>query len=349
MTRSETQANRPPLFSLSALLSFLLATLLVGLLVMRLTASDLSATFTATAAILVFVLGFACGQVIRWRFRLSLRATFVAFTLSIVMCGFLANRIFTARHQRRVVQSINHAGGQVSYEISKDSIGKGWFRTTNGLPLPNWLIDVFGIDFFSNIWTIYFGDELTIDTDLSGVDFHDIENVHFYQSRLSQQSLARIGRLDQLETLCLEDVNLSDDDLKHLINLKDLKNLFVGGNRNLTDPAFSHLGQLKSLENLWLNATGIRLTESLDEAAFSNLRSLSLHGSAITDSEIKNICGLTKLESLQLSNTQVTDVGLPDLGELKNLRHLTLYGTTVTGEGVARLQKLLPKCEIYTD
>ena len=349
MNDSTQQASRQPLFSLAVLLLVLLTAIVVFAAFIRIAAPDWPPTLSISMATFVFLVGFSTGQLIRWRFRMSLRATFLLFTVLIVICGAIASRSFQARSQRRAVSSIVQSGGHVSYTLSKDSIGQGWFRSSSGLPLPNWLIDVFGMDFFANVWGIYFGDNVSKKDDLSGVDFLDVDDVRFYQSRLSDAALTRIGSLDHLKTLGLRRVDLKDEDLSFLSELKKLEALFIDGNPKITDEAFAYLADLESLEHLWLDSTSVSLAEAIDGRAFRRLKSLNLGGTLVTDAQIKNLKLLTNLESLQFSRNQLTDDGIQELGELKKLRHLTLYNTPVTSEGVARLKEKLPNCEIYID
>jgi len=56
---------------------------------------------------------------------------------------------------------------------------------------------------------------------------------------------------------------------------------------------------------------------------------------------------LAGLQELWLPSTPVTDAGLDHLHGLAGLQYLQLGDTQVTDAGVAKLRKVLPKCEIY--
>jgi hypothetical protein len=79
-----------------------------------------------------------------------------------------------------------------------------------------------------------------------------------------------------------------------------------------------------------------------------HLRTLDLRNSKVTDRGLRTVSALHWLLYLGLSGTGITDNGLRRLESLPNLKHLYLEDCPyITDEGVARLQKALPKCEIY--
>jgi len=80
-----------------------------------------------------------------------------------------------------------------------------------------------------------------------------------------------------------------------------------------------------------------------------DLESLTLEGSQISDHGLTRLAGLTRLKRLDLSSTKVSDFGLVHLQALPNLEDLDLCSSKVTEEGVAKLQRALPRCNIYRD
>jgi hypothetical protein len=85
-----------------------------------------------------------------------------------------------------------------------------------------------------------------------------------------------------------------------------------------------------------------------DLCELGGLEHLRLSQTWITDTGLRTVADLRGLTGLDLSMTAVTDVGLRHLESLRNLEILCLARCPhITDEGIARLQKALPKCEIY--
>jgi hypothetical protein len=133
-------------------------------------------------------------------------------------------------------------------------------------------------------------------------------------------ALPQLKKLPSLVAVNLGLCGLTDEDLKPLQDLHQVKNLLLNGNP-ITD---------KGLEQL---------------AGLTNLHELSLSDDrAVTDRGVEHLKGLTGLRLLSLDGTQVTDDGLAHLKGLTELRTLKLYATQVKGPGLAHLQGL-PKLE----
>ena len=116
---------------------------------------------------------------------------------------------------------------------------------------------------------------------------------------------------------------LTDEGLKHLAALKELKTLDLGRSQ-VTNAGLQYLGkELKGLLALYLSSP------------------------QITDDGLTHLRGLTGLIDLHLSGLQVGDAGLKHLQECKGLKRLTLKRTKVSDNGVRLLQKALPELEIH--
>ncbi|HVX09601.1 MAG TPA: hypothetical protein VHC22_00230 [Pirellulales bacterium] len=114
-----------------------------------------------------------------------------------------------------------------------------------------------------------------------------------------------------------------------------------------TDGVLAHMAALPKLQLLWLRDSEITDAGMPHLRGLTALTSLSLDNTGVTDTGLVHLQGLTSLIELYLPDTQVTDAGLVHLHELTNLRYLSLKHTLVTNEGVARLQRALPRCEIW--
>lgn len=143
-----------------------------------------------------------------------------------------------------------------------------------------------------------------------------------FKSQITDAGLVRLQGMTQLQWLELQYTQVTDAGLVHLERLTRLSCLNLYGT-HITDDGLVHLRGL------------------------AQLQSLGLGGTQVTDAGLAHLRGLTRLVILYLHNTQVTDAGLVHLGGLTQLRQLKLVGTDVTDAGVQRLQKVLPKCNIW--
>jgi hypothetical protein len=165
-------------------------------------------------------------------------------------------------------------------------------------------------------------------------------------------------------TLAYNDA-LSNECLKHVGKLKDLRGLYIAGCPRITDAGLSHLRDLSQLTSLQLvrcNMDGsglvhvqklpityliLNYTQVTDEnlafvSSMSDLANLCMQDSAVTSRGLVHLRGLTKLWELDLNRTAVDDEGLVHLTGLTKLKHLLLSDTKVTDEGVAKLKEALP-------
>lgn len=132
-------------------------------------------------------------------------------------------------------------------------------------------------------------------------------------------------RFPNLEYLTLQALQLGDDDLSFLSQLK-LKFLSIPLTAVAT-PAMRTVGQMNSLTDLFLFAN-----ESLNDECVAQLT------------------GLSQLHVLRLDGTSITDAGLESLSKLQSLELLNVSNCKrLTEAGVRKLQKALPACKIVSD
>lgn len=93
----------------------------------------------------------------------------------------------------------------------------------------------------------------------------------------------------------------------------------------VTDAGLAHLGEVVNLEYVHMGDT------ALTGAGFPHLKKL------------------TKLRGLYLGGTRIRDEHLVHLAEQTGLKTIDLRSTKVTASGVDRLQKSLPRTEIWDD
>jgi hypothetical protein len=114
----------------------------------------------------------------------------------------------------------------------------------------------------------------------------------------------------------------------------------------MTNAGLKQLAGLKSLKALRLGSTQVTDLGLKELAGLKNLQWLDLLYTKVTDAGLKELAGFKNLQSLGLCGTKVTNAGLKHLAGLKNLRTLDLQLTNVTDAGLAKLEKVLPACEI---
>lgn len=190
----------------------------------------------------------------------------------------------------------------------------------------------------------------------------------------------RLGLLFKQEAMFqrhIENLNLShcysltDDELRPISHLVNLKQLNLTRCDNLTGYAMYHVGQLTNLTHLYLNhctkaSLGFYFLPSLShltilEAPFceiqdpvipfvANLPSLTrlnLMCNRLTDQGCASLSSATRLTELIISmNPLITDKTLGVLMELKNLTSVNLnFCKLLTSEGINALSKSLPNLQ----
>jgi internalin A len=139
---------------------------------------------------------------------------------------------------------------------------------------------------------------------------------------------------------------VTDDGLKELKGLKDLKELSLFFNGQITDAGMKHVKELPALEKLTLNNTGITDTGLAELKDLKKLKSLTVSGCIrVTDKSADTIKGFVDLEELSLPSTY-TGTGVKKLTGLKKLKSLYLGGCTeLTDEAVKLIADNMPDLE----
>jgi hypothetical protein len=169
-------------------------------------------------------------------------------------------------------------------------------------PGPKWLQNVLGADLFNSV-----------------------EQVHF------------IGR-DKL--LAGTRGNVTDDDLRNLPALPDLKTLGFTLTPKITDAGLANLKGLSGLRWLAIGGTGIGDAGLANIKGLSRLESLFLGGNQITDAGLTDLQGLAQLHELSLGEDHVTDDGLINIEPLKQLKYLTLRNQKFTDAALKHVSNL---------
>jgi hypothetical protein len=155
------------------------------------------------------------------------------------------------------------------------------------------------------------------DQDLAFVD-HRARNLCLSHTAVTDQGLARLSGMDQLEWLDLSFTSIGDEGLAQFSAAMKLNQLNLEATR-VTDAGLDVVAQFRQLEELDLSQT------------------------VIGDEGVAKLVPLTRLKILWLTGTSTSDVGLSVLSALRNLEQLDVSGTRVTRDALDSLKKRLPR------
>lgn len=160
-----------------------------------------------------------------------------------------------------------------------------------------------------------------------------LEQIDLTQSRLGMGGIRQLAKQGKLKELILLNVNIGDDELAQLADLKNLEKLNLCQTK-VTDAGLIHLKRMTKLRELELSAVGLSLAKSRPQ---------------ITDAGVAALRNLPELERLSLSQSFITDVAVEELAQLNGLRDLDISRTFISSQGVQKLRRALPNCTIVHD
>lgn len=156
--------------------------------------------------------------------------------------------------------------------------------------------------------------------------------------------LSSLGPNDIQMLFCLG-VEITDDQLRHISHLTDLKHINLRGT-NILGTGLKYLAGLKSLTMLWLSSTHVGDNELAYLLDLTSLESLGLKGTPTTDAGMVHVGKIASLESLSLG-AGIGDEGLKHLKNLRNLRWLNVGNRDITDDGLAHLAGLTQMETLY--
>ena len=196
---------------------------------------------------------------------------------------------------------------------------------------------------------------------------------------LNDARLAQLTGLGELEYLQTNLAQVTDEGLKPLAQLKNLRNvklfhpgqafsgaglirlaelpklerLTVAGSFAFNDDGMAAVAKLTRLQEFRLWHAGPTQEGIQKLKALKNLKSLHL-GQRLTykppacpsDETLAILAEMKSLESLQLDEARLTFAALKQLKQLPELKHLTLGGIDIPQADVERLRKELPRLKI---
>ncbi|HEV3339298.1 MAG TPA: hypothetical protein VG125_03045 [Pirellulales bacterium] len=166
-------------------------------------------------------------------------------TPCVAAVAFLGWRATLVRHvdeQRAVMQSISQQGGLFALDTD--------FLDPPAYGPPQWLRDLMGERFFSNIVSINLGATGITDENVKRLaKLPHLQSLGIWRTRTSDAALGMVAHLKELETLDISQTEVTDDGLKQLTRLPNIRVLVVGGDR-ITDQGLEHLERMSGLTML---------------------------------------------------------------------------------------------------
>lgn len=257
--------------------------------------------------------------------RFSLRTLLLAMTVVALWLGWTSS---STNRQRRAVQTILAAGGQVRYEHEAvNALGR------QEPPVLRWFERWLGVDWFRDVIEVSLnGGKGTSASFAALAAFPRLEVFSAEGPQVADSDYEVLRALPRLKTLCLFDVKnkpaafeplaglpnleamclagpgVTDETLRHVGRLSTLKHLEVWG-RQIGSAGVIHLANCRALEQLQLLDTGVSDEAAGAIAQMANLEYLSLRGAAISDSGLAALHALPKLKRVNLKGTNVSDAG----------------------------------------
>jgi hypothetical protein len=180
--------------------------------------------------------------------RFTLRAMLALVTILCIALGWWMHR---AREQRNLVKRIESNGGNVYYDFQYDAPSEELAES----PVPKWLLDRLGADFF-----------------------HSVKEVGTEDPSV----LPELPRFWRLERLAVGAMEWTDEDIAPLARLRGLQYLFVALGDNETplpplgDSSLAVIAELPRLESAWIKGARISPAGITSLARSTSLRRINV-------------------------------------------------------------------------
>ncbi len=180
-----------------------------------------------------------------------------------------------------------------------------------------------------------------------GAKFTGLTKLELQNVELTPRVWDLVAEMKTVTTLQLGK-NITDDDLKHLKTLADLRVLFLQDTM-ITDAGLVHLANLEKLETLNLHDTQVKGPGLRHLKNAVGITELDLRGPQTTNESLQHLKQFPLLETLYLARSQITDAGLAHLKAHPSLKVVSLAETKVTAGGVGQLRKDRADMRVYFD
>jgi internalin A len=150
-----------------------------------------------------------------------------------------------------------------------------------------------------------------------------LRNLSLSGNFISDDDLALLAGLPELEELTLNCDKISDAGLAHLKNAPKLRCLTLAemDGQRITDAGLEHLTQMKQLRKLAIGLFWRRPKDNVERFDLSVLTDVN-NSPSITDETLKVVGRCSALEEIYLCSPNIHSAGLKSLNSLKNLRVL---------------------------
>jgi hypothetical protein len=176
--------------------------------------------------------------------------------------------------------------------------------------------------------------DLTYLSGLTNLKSLTIEKVHTQDEEVAHECLAAVGKLTQLERLCLEGFEFRSHDLALLGDLTSLKSLML-----------PYVGFADEVSEMRESDGGSRALAHLP--VLPRLEIVDLSHAKVGDQELRWLAVLPRLNSLNLSGTSISDAGLAELASLESLEELGIDLRMARAPGLEPLIALKRLREVY--
>lgn len=145
---------------------------------------------------------------------------FLVVAVAAVAFALIARNARNARIQREAVARIEQLGGECTYDCQYSVKGVGVIRDPLG---PNWLANILGIDFLSDVVEVDFNvgaeEKVVSDSDVEEaiLALPRVKSLTLNDTRITDAALDHLKNLSDLETVVLEDTDVTPDGVKRLI------------------------------------------------------------------------------------------------------------------------------------
>ena len=186
-------------------------------------------------------------------------------------------------------------------------------------------------------------------------DLAELEYLQTNQAQVTDEGLKPLAKLKNLRNVKFyhPGKSFSGAGLAHFADLPHLEQLTVAGSREFNDEGMAAVAKLTNLQEFRTWHGGVTQEGVKKLTALKNLKSLHL-GQRLTyqppacptDETLAILAELKSLEALQLDKARLTFTALEQLKQLPDLKKLTLDGIDIPKADVERLRKELPKIKI---
>ena len=231
------------------------------------------------------------------------------FIVMALLAVWLGQHVHSTRLQKQSVAAIHEYGGSVRYDYQypKGSYGRDDVDYSAASPVPQWLLDLVGVDFFHDVVEV------------------DVRRNYGYSRQNPDADdglLRRLRGFPELRRLELSHCGITDNGLRHLPDLPLLETLELSY-APVTDDGMPYVGKLKSLKRL--------------DLAHTRVGGRGFH----------RLARLEQLEFLNLTYSPVRDQALSSIKGIQGLRGVSVYGCRyLTPGGVAAFQQAAPNCRL---